>query len=1596
MSNFKKKISLICIIIFTITFFATTVNASMESDRKNFWDSGYKNIGKTIGVAANYKNAQSTQFPFNLYQFETYCIQHKSGFKTGKYKIHYYIELDGDTATKFNNSGTAVNTWKNKQLNGTLEYILAEEDFQKSGRINAKEDIDKFEKEHAAQTSSGSCMSIRNIALWRFMQTWMGTNDKNSNGAINKLGIEQRWRYDYSPSGKVDSWNQAAKDFVNRAKKAASTSNNPSVTSTYKKVSNVQENKNIIGPFKINYTGNGLSIKVYNKSDKEISKVEYYSDRKCTKKIELKDMKPGTIEFYIKNNSDELIKNVKFKANGTKIKAQLWFLAYNDKFALNAGQAIMIAKSSKEDSGSNEEVVEIEYKTGDLKIIKTDEETGKRLEGVQFKIHCGKGWIQDKLDENGNYVYKTDAEKGFESAKVFPTDKNGEILVKDLPVLKNGYNVYEVGTPDEYELKEQADSKKGYIYNSERNYIFIKEVIYIKEGQTTPIELKVTNKKHKVGKLRIVKTDEITNEKLPGVKFKLYAVGKGWLQATYIVPKDNIAIPQWEKDYTYYLNDIEYKADKDGGYDTAVEFMTDKNGEVFIANLPILEKGYIVYETGYESKAIEGYNIKEQADSKKGYKYNKEKNAIRIDQAIILQSDKEAPVELKVTNQKKRVDNLGGMVWVDRNDGKSDSLDNIYKNKSFDTLKEGIRVYLKSLVDNKDLITDEKANKDENGHYVITDKNGHYEFNNLNLSYSDVENAYIEFKYDNSKYTLVEPFEGSDARVNSKAKIKELTVDNLNDEKIKNKESKAYPGIASTEMKTGALTTYYDQSTYTVSNINLGLVENLNVSYNLEETLEYVKVKMNGYTYTYKYGKGAGTESNDSKLYSPMVRSQDSAISFRTKLYLTDVAYNAETSSENLQVYVVYSIGVQNLANNKEDNRYVEQKLYLNSLTNTFDSRRYELCTDKNMDDKEATQFKLWTTDNKTGENGEIVAKYDIQKGVYKDGIDPDKTIKSYIQFKMKDEMLKTILEGNLTEEIVERVPTWATANGYHDYLRTDNVWNDANIIAYEKSKENKYAKKNSDNKKYYVHRTTNKNAESSNVFIRLQLKEQRTLSGVVFEDTLTQKSDGSDKNNLGDGILSDTETNRADKVKVQLLNRNKQDIADLYQIEKVGTKTVVKYDNGALPKAETYSDENGEFTFTGVAPGYYYIRFTYSDGTQKIMPAGSVITSKDYKSTIINTSDNDSVIKNAMEEKNIDQVLSNKSDEHYKKLVEWYKYLENKKYSVAVDDINKRSLIDEYEYREDGKVFKNGTEVTEEELRRNELMTADTPIIGISIENDVADSSQATKDGNRQAPEYDEFNFGLIKQEPTIIKLDKRIKNVKFTNQVGTTLVSADPTDITANYVTALDNLVGGGSKYAKLEIDPENIYGSNIELTYQITISNETTKDYIEQDNSEEFGYYYKYGIVTEGQSELKKITVREVQDEIDPKFNLNSVPKTVKQTKSDSKEIRLSPESTTIKMTGWESLASSEKTSMEYTVTSLLSQDDDSNFGNDAKVTSLSLDSLTTLASNSEWNADSTTFAITPSTGANRDYTELIVGIIALVVAAVGFIAIKKKVL
>ena len=1163
-------------------------------------------------------------------------------------------------------------------MNGTLAYILEEESdlYKKAGHI-AQGTTAKRDKELLG--SMGWSVSVRNHAVWQYMKTWMGS--ENGEGAISKLGIDKKWKYEYVKDN--DNFDKEAEKFISRARKATSKVVDPSVTikKENKKVSNIQEDKSIVGPFNIDYTGDELSIEVYNTNDKKLSNVEFFEDRKCTKKIEVKDIQSGK-DFYIKVYSNSLIKNIKVKANGTKIKAQLWITCKDGFFQLDSGQALMIVKTEKEATESSEQVINVEYNTGDLKIVKVDKETGEKLPGVQFKIHCEKGWIQEKVDENGNYTYLSDKKEGFKTAKVFTTDKNGEVLVQNLLALTKGYKLYEVGALKEkgYFLEDQTDSQKGYTYYKSKDYVAIDEAVFIEPHQTTPVEIKITNKSYETGSLKIVKQDKTTGEKLRGAVFKIYAVEKGWLQEKtdsetgkyvfvwdknggfdtakeiqiaasgeavinnlpilekgyriyetkapdgnyhledqydsqkgykYYKSKDYVAIDEvihlkegtttpieitvtnmerptgdlkivkqdeatkkkladakfkvyaigkgWlQKDDESIIttgkatlsNNVSFKLDKNGGYETALEFITNDNGEMLIENLPVLEKGYNIYET----KPPKDYELSEQANTEKGYEYNVKRDWLKINEVIKIKENATSPVELIITNSDNRVDNLEGMVWLDESDTKaSDAADNIYNSKTKDKLIEGIKVYLKSL-DGKDLITDEYAQEndnvenDENGYYVKTDEDGHYKFENLNLKYTDIENAYVEFKYDNDIYTLVEPLVGTDASVNSKAKEKILNKGKLNDQEIyimkeEENEGDVYPGVASTELTKGTLTKYYDKSTYTVSNINLGLLEKLNVEHKVSETLAYVKIAMNNYTYTYKATDAKITpdaeisEETIKKVLraAPTVNFQDTRTSFNADVYPSDVAYNIANNSSDLKVYIVYSIDVKNLTTHNLDNQSVEKKLFLTSLTNQFDLDKYELCkdTDNSDDSKISKDFALWKASEDEG-----TATYDINNALssYKDGISPNEIKTSYIQYRMKEEMVRKILTRELTEEDLVTAPTSTEASGYHEYLRTDYVWNDNNITAFDGAKGKGYDTKNSADKKYYVHRSKDATKVSSSVFVRFNLGEvERTIRGKVFEDTATQES--LDENEyLGNGIIDEEEKNRAQGVQVDLL----------------------------------------------------------------------------------------------------------------------------------------------------------------------------------------------------------------------------------------------------------------------------------------------------------------------------------------------------------------------------------------------------------------------------------------------------------------------------
>lgn len=1288
-------------------------------------------------------------------------------------------------------------------------------------------------------------------------------------------------------------------------------------------------------------------------------------------KVNIKNLKVGTYYIY------------EVKApNGYSLANQEGYHKTATGSSSLSGDWAYVGNRTLKNSSTTVKVAATNIATPKLKITKKDSKKDTNLTETRFKIYAvlkdgTKGWVSGSA--NG--------------AKTFGKNADEYAPKVNIEQLKFGtYYIYETKAQDGYDLKEQ----EGYHKKAEGSDSLTGDWVYLGsqkvDADSMPkshvFEFKATNKKEVVANLKIIKKDNKTDVDLSGAKFKIYGVldngTKGWVSGS--------------------VNERKTIGNNADEYDTNVNIEKLKLGTYYI----------------YETKTPEGYDIKKQD----GYHQKAEGSDGLSGDWVFVGAQKVVEngipengiIEVKITN-KKVVSELEGDVWVDEPDTKANATDNIYTNNSKDYLKEGITVNLYS--GNGTQLATTKT--DSNGHYKFTTKNASsYTDADKAIYYWDLADAYVEFNYNNKTtynedgsvkeygYVVVDPFVGTDVKVNSKAQEETITTDMLDDNKltgigkaITNKDAKITDAnqllkkndeifnqikdnkASESTLKDVPLACYYDKTTFKVSNINLGLREKTDGDHAVNETLDYVKVSINGYIYTYKYGEKPAVDSP----YVPAVKYQTPTKSFtKTKVYPTDVSYNAQHHGA-LKVYVVYRIDVKNNKPTYLDSVYYEQRLYLDSLVNNYDTSRYELCNNENNSDQ--SDFALWTN-VKDGQ-----AKYDVNndKSVYKNGISAkDETISSWIQFKIKDEALDRILKNNLTDGDVENAPTQAEVTAYHEYLRTDNAWkhNDS-VRAYDGAKgTNTYPTQNDAKKKYYVHKTISKVRTSGDNYIKLSLGETRKVSGIVFEDTKK------DNDSLGNGILDGNENNRAQNVTVSLLNTDKS-IAKLYD----------KYGNTKEATLET--EVGGTYTFDGVVPGYYYIRFTYGDGdgdgTQKLVPAGTVIKSNDYKSTIINTEANGAgdTIKNAMSVK-ADNLVSPTDTNYNAKLVEWYKYLNSNNYSTAVDDLTEREKVDEYTYTDDGKVYDKDGKEAQGLLNVN----AYTPITSISIENDTNTETTIQGEDYTQKSSYSGFNFGLITTPTIKITPQKKITNVKLTTQTGTTLVSANPTDKSAAYITALDK-VTGGSKYAKMELDKSLMYGSSLETTYEITIENNSEKDYVEDKNSSEYGNYYYYGETSTATS-LKKVKVEEVVDELDSKYNFDSnestftayvsspdkgeTQKEVKVTKNNSDGS--SQTTNTISITEWEKLASGESEHMSYTVTSLLSENNDTAYENKVKITKVSLDRLSTLQSNYEWGKDETTLTITPPTGGDRRPIYWVAGTLGLIVLAGGIIFIKKKLL
>ena len=650
-----------------------------------------------------------------------------------------------------------------------------------------------------------------------------------------------------------------------------------------------------------------------------------------------------------------------------------------------------------------------------------------------------------------------------------------------------------------------------------------------------------------------------------------------------------------------------------------------------------------------------------------------------------------------------------------------------------------------------------------------------------------------------------------------------------------------------------------------------------------------------------------------------------------------------------------------------DEDIYKEKALHITSLTNKFDTNRYAL------DDSN------WKADGD-------VAKY--QKTIGDIGANKTSTIK--INFSVNRKAIEDILEHPYG--IIEKYPTTANTIGYHDYTRNESGWKNANI----------------------THRTVNDSRQSSAPYLIFKLGKERIVSGRVFEDRVVTN----DGQKLGNGVYDEGEK-AVSGVKVELLDIsgnianintlslediNNLSVSQLYRVKDAENNTK----KAIISTAMAVTNDKGEYTFGGIVPGYYFLRFTYGNGKQEITDLEGNKVNKEWISKI---DDKEIDIKNYKS-----TIVTNESAKNGLKNGNdaWYRQLGNANSSVALDNLNVRIAAN------------NGS---------SQNMMAGTAKLAITVENSTNATPKGSSTNVAQNAKYDsegkeiiqkiedlEFptintfaglNLGIIEMPNQEAKLEKIITKMKLVNAQNNKVFEGNPETDKMQGVSDLDNTKNSGSTYVRAELQDEIITGATLELTYEIRVTNISDVNYY---NNE----YYWFGEANKN----KEVTlvVNELVDYLDEtlQFNKEASPRFVVATDTNLAQndelakktiIKLSDNNTklyTAKNTTRND--NSCKTSDTATLIAqriLSANDDDMEFINQAKLTKLvngtdnrdnsnekdtEIQTIKPVSLNYEAQARAT---ITPPTGADRQtiIMYVVAGTLALAILSAGVVVIKK---
>ncbi len=1205
----------------------------------------------------------------------------------------------------------------------------------------------------------------------------------------------------------------------------------------------------IYGPFTVSCSVSGTyDIKVYDSNGNEISEVTTCNSSGT--KITVS----GSMSFYLKiaaSKCENGISKVELSATRqvtTTVTSEIYTMPWYE-CTYSGGQDVQaggyIYKDTDTSNSTSNKTLSISWTDfkGTLKITKVDKDnTSTTLSGVKIR------------------VYNTSL--GYD--KTFTTDSSGEITINNLSIGK-------------YTIEEVSNSNYGY---SDLESTTAK----VTSGAITSTTLKNTKQ---TGNLKIYKQDaDNSSILLEGVSFKIQNSS-----GEYIIAVDSSGNSLSTVTGSVTLSNIETTTD----VDSATEFITDSSGCITIKNIAV--DTYTVTEMsvgdnfGYE---IDDDWISWESSSSSGTGSTATITVSRQTSSNTSGSSssaKDSVSSVLTFKNKKKYIKISGYAWEDRVSGKNSTRDDEWVEDSSDERLANVPVRLYNA--NGELL--DETITDENGEYIF----GNYDEDEdaIHLEIDDLVGAYVEFEYNGMSYQSIEvntSFDTYTETTSTGSTITYLTgnTNKASDESFREEFNEKYATISQgISSDSGGNKTYditydfdeenhtssvvwgdevlygYEGQTYPIANVyeqytltaltststtnalctdltpddirengvveiggvNLGVYRRDRPDLAVVEDVENVEISLNGYTHTYQYAQryldpeeyAGGDPFNVSVKFASKYISN----SYSRAVYSSDIIWNQESENAGeLDIRIRYTIQIRNESStvyssvntlsNYYDDRYTVMAVYSDDGLTRDDE--YEIITEYGQ---EITSY--YSTDySQTFDDGTGMKQVVIEANYL---LAPGETRELIIEYKLDNDAVNAILNEDQTLDSVIEIASYSS---YTDETATAPLAG----IDIDSAPDTVVVTKNDDGEIDITDTTEDDSDKAPSIILELQ--EGRVISGTVWEDEAL--SEWLEQNQrIGNGIYDEGES-VVENVTVELLvplDSGGYELATLYQIgENV-------YDDLVTVDATTTTDMSGNYTFSGVIPDNYFIRYTYGDDSVVYSSDGDELYNidvDDYKSTIYRGGDS-----------------SDPGDYWYQSETSG---IEETRLSDAKDNDDVIDSRTSGNLDGTGGTLINNATITESETSFTEIY-ADTRLFNIKVDYDYNydvedydyDSDGLETDYYTSVSEYDtnlvwvfdQIDFGIIERPEQSIEVDKTVSNIKVQLSNGSSLIDGDPnppegeTDSPLSYVRVIDDNV-------YMEIDSELIQGATLTVTYAITVDNSGCEiDYDTED-------YYIYGTV------------------------------------------------------------------------------------------------------------------------------------------------------